>query len=229
MLESDEGLHVMKKIIEIYQIHATNTSQPENTIVSQGESHIPPPSTVASIPTYTTPQVTTTMQQVSQVTPLALPTRIPSFFVESNVASSTTFTPISVPFTYPNTTYTPSPLSLPPHPTYTEPLITQLFQIVSSIQQQIYTINQNQAIPPTYYVHSSPLSSEILRKLMPQGIEMPRLEKYEGKEDPTNHVNAYTTLCSDFILDNKLLAKPFPRILKDITLEWFSNLPNHSI
>lgn len=76
---------------------------------------------------------------------------------------------------------------------------------------------------------SSPLSLEILHTQMPQGIEMPRFEKYEGKGDPTNHVNAYTSLCSDFILDDKLLAKNFPRTLKVTTLEWFSNLPNHSI
>lgn len=64
---------------------------------------------------------------------------------------------------------------------------------------------------------------------MPQGIEIPIFEKYGGKGDPSNHVNAYTTLCSDFFLDDKLLAKLFPRTLKDTTLEWFSSLPNNSI
>lgn len=54
-------------------------------------------------------------------------------------------------------------------------------------------------------------------------------EKYSGKGDPINHANAYTTLCNDFFLHNKLLAKIFPRNLNDTKLEWFSNLPNHSI
>lgn len=64
---------------------------------------------------------------------------------------------------------------------------------------------------------------------MPQGVEGPRFKKYGGKGDPSNHVFAYTTLCSDFILDDKLLAKLFPGSLKDTTLEWFSSLPNNSI
>lgn len=64
---------------------------------------------------------------------------------------------------------------------------------------------------------------------MPQGIEVPRFEKYGGKGDPSNHVTAYIALCSDFILEDKLLAKLFPRYLKDTALEWFSLLPNNWI
>ena len=64
---------------------------------------------------------------------------------------------------------------------------------------------------------------------MPQGIEMSRFEKYGGKGDPINHVNAYIALCSEFVLHDKLLAKKFPRTLKDTRLEWFSKFPNHSI
>lgn len=130
MLESDEGLDVMKQIVEIYKKHApspSSTSQPTNIIVIQGGSHIPPPSTIASIPTFTTPQVTTTMQQASHVTPFTIPNNIRSSFVASNVPSSTTFTSLSVLFNSPNITYNPSPFSLPPHTTYTKPLITQLF------------------------------------------------------------------------------------------------------
>jgi hypothetical protein len=38
---------------------------------------------------------------------------------------------------------------------------------------------------------------------MPQGVEVPRFEKYSRKGDPTNHVNAYIALCSDFLFDDK--------------------------
>lgn len=58
---------------------------------------------------------------------------------------------------------------------------------------------------------------------------MPRFVTYGGKGDPSNHVNTYTALCSEFFLDDKLLAKLFPRTLKDIALEWFSSLPKNSI
>jgi hypothetical protein len=62
-----------------------------------------------------------------------------------------------------------------------------------------------------------------------QGIEIPRFEEYNGKGDPTNHLNTYTNLCSDFVFNEQLLAKIFPRTLKNSALEWFSSLPNNSI
>jgi hypothetical protein len=70
---------------------------------------------------------------------------------------------------------------------------------------------------------------EILRTLMPQGVQVPIFEKYVEKGDPTNHVNAYTTICSDFLLDDKILVNIFPIYLRDTTLEWFSSLPSNSI
>lgn len=159
----------MKRIDEIYTKHAPSTFQSAKIVVSQGVPQIPPPSTVTSIPNYTTPQVTTTMQQVSHVTPFLLPTSIPSSFVALHVPS-TTFTPLSVPFTSPNITYTPSPFSLPPHTTYPDPIITQLFNTISSMQQKISTISQSQNAPPAYHVLSSTLSLEILCTQIPQGI-----------------------------------------------------------
>lgn len=116
-----------------------------------------------------------------------------------------------------------------PQPTYHDLVITQLLNIASSMQHKIYAISQGQPAPITYHVRSSPLSIEILCTLMPRGIKMSHFEKYGGKGDPINHVNAFTTLCSYFVLDERLLAKNFPRTLKDSALEWFSNSPNHLI
>lgn len=64
---------------------------------------------------------------------------------------------------------------------------------------------------------------------MPQGIEVHQFEKYVGKGDLVSHVLAFTAFCSDFIFEDKLLAKIFPRSLKDIALELFSSLLNNSI
>ena len=61
-------------------------------------------------------------------------------------------------------------------------------------------MNQNNYGLPTYYVKGNPLSLDILRTSMPQGIEIPRFKKYNGKGDPTSHVNAFIALCSDFVL-----------------------------
>jgi hypothetical protein len=64
---------------------------------------------------------------------------------------------------------------------------------------------------------------------MPQGIEIPRFEKYNGKGDPISDVDAFVALCSDFILHKILLAKIFPRNFREVSLEWFSSLLNHSM
>jgi hypothetical protein len=64
---------------------------------------------------------------------------------------------------------------------------------------------------------------------MPQGIEIPKFNKYNGKGDPTSHVNAFIALCSDFVLLERLLANIFSRNLREVALEWFSSLPNHFI
>lgn len=64
LLECNEGLDVMNFFFEIYHKHIpsiTCTSQLRNTVVSQGGLNTPP-SIVASIPTYTTPEFTTTIQ-----------------------------------------------------------------------------------------------------------------------------------------------------------------------
>jgi hypothetical protein len=60
---------------------------------------------------------------------------------------------------------------------------------------------------------------------MPKGIEVSRFDKYGGKKYFVSHVFAYTTLCSEFIFEDKI----FPRSLEDTTLEWFFSLSNKSI
>jgi hypothetical protein len=95
-------------------------------------------------------------------------------------------------------------------------------QTIKSLQKKNSTINQNNYGFPTYYVKGNHLSLDILRMLMPQGIEIPIFEKYNVKGDPTSHVNAFIALFSDFLLHERLLAKKIPRTLREPTLEWFS-------
>lgn len=109
--------------------------------------------------------------------------------------------------------YTPQPYSPPSQNTTNDAILNQILQKVSSLQKKISTINQNQNGQPTYYVKRNPLSLEILRMLIPQDLEIPRFGKYGGKGDPYNHVFAYTTLCSDFLLEDKL-SLSFPYVLE---------------
>jgi hypothetical protein len=157
----------------------------------QGGISIPHPTSIASIPTYTNPKVTTTWKPTSSVIPsLGVSASIPNTFVASHIISPTTLPPISILLTFPSQTYTSSPYSHPSQNTSNDPLINHLMQISTSLKKKVFTMNQKNHGLPTYYVKSSPLLLDILRTLMPQGIEIPRFEKCNGKGDPTSHVNA---------------------------------------
>lgn len=77
---------------------------------------------------------------------------------------------------------------------------------MSSLQQQIASMNQSKYNVPTFDVER-PLSNEIVRVVPPKHVEVPQLELYNGKGDPLNHVKTFQTLCSDFVDDQRLLAK----------------------
>lgn len=74
-----------------------------------------------------------------------------------------------------------------------------------------------------------PIFGDIERLKVPQGIEVTQFMNYGGKGDLVSYVFTSTTLYCYFIFEIKLLANLFPRLLKDIALEWFSSLPNNSI
>lgn len=102
-------------------------------------------------------------------------------------------------------------------------------QIITSLQKQFSTMNQKYYGFPIYYVKGNSLSMELLRMPISQGIGIPRFHKYNGKWNPTSHVNAFIALCSEFIPHERLLAKKILRTLREASLEWFSSLLNHSI
>jgi hypothetical protein len=167
---------------------------------------MPPPMVFSFIPTYMNPKVTTTMQPTSSVIPsLGISASISNTFMPSHIIYPTTLPPIIIPLTFPLYTHTPLPFSPPSRHTRNDSLINHLIQTIVSLQNKFSTMNLNNHGLPTFYVRNIPLSLEILRMPMPQGIEIHIFEKYNGKGDPTSHVNAFTTLCSDFFLNEKLL------------------------
>lgn len=96
-------------------------------------------------------------------------------------------------------------------------------------------INSSEPIPsylpndfPTFF-HHSPLSIAILNTLIPQGMEIPKFEKYGGKGDPQTHVSTFNVMCMNFFHHDALMDKFFPRYLKDTSLEWYCSLLNNSI
>lgn len=177
-----------------------------------------------SILTYTNPQVTKTMQSnTNVVTSLGVSASIHNTYVASHIIYPTTLPHIRITFTFSSNTYKPLSYSPSSPNAKNDPLIIQLLQTISSLQNKVSNINQNQNGQPTYYVKKNPLSLEILITTMSQGIEVPRFDKYGGKGYPTNHFSTFTTLCCDFILEENILAKIFPKSLKNELLEAFIN------
>jgi hypothetical protein len=86
---------------------------------------------------------------------LGVSTSIPNTFVGSHVISPTTLTPIKITFTCPSYTYTPPTYSPPTQNTSNEPLINHVMQTISSLQQQVSTMNQKNHGIPTYFVNIS--------------------------------------------------------------------------
>lgn len=98
---------------------------------------------------------------------------------------------------------------------------------MTSLQQQVATLQQNNNDQPLQYIKSTLFSLNILRAQMPQGIEVPFFEKYGGRGDILSNFSTFIALFSDFTFEDKLLVKLFPRSLKDTTFEFFSYLPNN--
>jgi hypothetical protein len=171
-----------------------------------------------------------TMQPTSSVIPsLGVSTSISNRFVASHIIFPTHLLLASIPLTFPSYMYTPQPYSSPSQNTRNDPLINHLMQTIMPLQKQVSTMNQNSYGFPIYYVKGNTLSLDILRMTIPQGIGILRLEKCNGKGDPTSHVNALIYLCSQFFLHERLLAKKISRTLREASLEWFSSFLNHFI
>ena len=58
----------------------------------------------------------------------------------------------------------------------------------------------------------------------PRDIEVPKYDKYDGNNDPHDHVHPFHTLSMDFFHEDIYLLWLFPRSLKGLALEWFTKL-----
>lgn len=64
---------------------------------------------------------------------------------------------------------------------------------------------------------------------IPQGMKIPKFEKYGGKGDPQTHVSSFNMIFTNFFHHDALMDKLFPPSLKDTTLEWYCSLPDNSV
>ena len=59
----------------------------------------------------------------------------------------------------------------------------------------------------------------------PQGVALPKYDKYVGTTDPQDHLREFGALSMEFMHNTTYLMRLFPRSLGGQALEWFSHLP----
>jgi hypothetical protein len=185
---------------------------------------------MAYIPTYMGSKMKIIIQPTSSVIPsLGVSDGISNPFLASHVICPTTSLHKIIPLTCPSYTYTLPPYSPTSQNKINDPLINHVMQTIASFKRQFSTMNQNNYGFPIYYIKVNPLSLDILRMSMPQGIAIPRFKNYNGKGNPTSHFNTFVSFSSDFFLHERLLAQLFSRNLREFYLELFFSLSKHSI
>ena len=76
---------------------------------------------------------------------------------------------------------------------------------------------------------SSPFTKEVDEAMPPKGFKLPTMESYDGTIDRINHLEIFCTSMSIQGVDDALMCKAFPTILKTVARSWFSLLPPRSI
>uniref|UniRef100_A0A803MT92 Retrotransposon gag domain-containing protein n=1 Tax=Chenopodium quinoa TaxID=63459 RepID=A0A803MT92_CHEQI len=75
----------------------------------------------------------------------------------------------------------------------------------------------------------TPFSQEIMNTPISPKVKIPTLDPYDGKTDPTNHLNAYKAHMGVQIGCEASWCRFFPTTLKGIAYTWFNNLTTGSI
>jgi hypothetical protein len=74
-----------------------------------------------------------------------------------------------------------------------------------------------------------PFTDRVMRFPLPDKFKDPRVDKYDGRVDPSDHVEgfrAHLELCGT---PNEIACQAIPLTLKGVAKEWFSNLKPQSI
>lgn len=78
-------------------------------------------------------------------------------------------------------------------------------------------------------IFHEPIHPSVPIKVYPYNIKMPKIDKFTRKEDPSEHLMRFKYSCYNFNHDNVLMLRFFPMMLGGQALNWYNNLPQHSI
>ena len=71
----------------------------------------------------------------------------------------------------------------------------------------------------------SPFTAAVLECPVPLKFPLPKLEPFDGLEDPQEHLNTFKTTLGLKQPPNEILCRSFPTTLKGVAREWFTKLP----
>jgi hypothetical protein len=76
---------------------------------------------------------------------------------------------------------------------------------------------------------SLPFTERVKAHPMPDKFKMPQIEKYDGSEDPQDHLEAFQEHLILHGTPDEIACKAFPLTLKGVAKDWFTGLPPKSV
>jgi hypothetical protein len=76
---------------------------------------------------------------------------------------------------------------------------------------------------------SLPFTERVKAYPMPDKFKMPRIEKYDGSEDPQDHLKAFREHLILHGTPDEIACRAFPLTLKGVAKDWFTGLPPKSV
>ena len=78
-------------------------------------------------------------------------------------------------------------------------------------------------------IGNEPIHPSVPTKSFPYKFEIPKIDKFKGKEDPREHLRQFKYSCYIISNDDVLMLHTFPMTLAGQALDWYNNLLQHSI
>jgi len=72
---------------------------------------------------------------------------------------------------------------------------------------------------------NNPIHPSVPMKTFPYKFEIPKIDNFRGKEDPTEHLRQFKYYCYIISNDDILMLRTFPMTLVGQDLDWYNNLP----
>jgi hypothetical protein len=76
---------------------------------------------------------------------------------------------------------------------------------------------------------SFPFTERVKAYPMLDKFKMPRIEKYDGSEDPQAHLEAFREHLILHVTPDEIACKALPLTLKGVAKDWFTELPSKSV